>query len=152
MKKIGILFLIIVGIVIVCVITCPDTQSHKDALIQLVVDVWNQHDDGKLDLHKTSQELRKEKTFSNSESVGFEYNEFGKDWTIDGGPGMKDEKSWFATNNFINNNFVVSNYFLFSVGKMRIDKGYENISFGIFGHIFTIPKDEFKIIFDVIRK
>lgn len=152
MKKLGIIFLFIVGIVVACVITCPDAQSHKDALIQLAANVWNQHDDNNLDIYNTDKRSCKEKDYSNSESVGFEFNKLGKDWTIDGGPGMKDEKRWFATMSFIDNNFAVNNYFLFSVGRMRIDKGGENISLGIFGHILTIPEDEFRIILDVIQK
>lgn len=152
MKKIGLPLIIIVGIVILCVVTCPDTQVHKDALNKLVVNVWNQYDDETLDIQDTDQKSYNEKAHSNSASVGFEFNKPNKDWTLDGGPGMKDEKRWFATMSFIDNNFVVNNFFLFSVGQIRIDKEYENISFGIFNHIFTIPEDEFRIILDVIQK
>ena len=37
-----------------------------------------------------------EETYSNSEfSVGFEFNKPDKDWTIDGGPGIKNEKQFY---------------------------------------------------------
>ena len=44
----------------------------------------------------SDDEYGDEETYSNSEfSVGFEFNKPDKDWTIDGGPGMKNEKQFY---------------------------------------------------------
>ncbi len=42
----------------------------------------------------------------------------------------------------VKNSVYVNNYILFSVGKLGPDKEGKTVSYGIFGHVFTIPKEK----------
>lgn len=159
MKKFGLILAILIGISVICVLSCPETQSHKESLIPMVTNVWNQQYSDKADIQ--IKELDNEfaehsKKKPEKDPYGFHLNENGHKRMVEA---QKDLIESFRSTSvgydkveeFLDNNFKVDNYFLFSIGKIRIDKEYENISLGLLGHIFTISEDEFRIIFDVIH-
>lgn len=44
----------------------------------------------------------------------------------------------------VDNNLYVDNYVLFSIGKMSFDGEENTVSFGIFNHVFTKSREQFK--------
>jgi len=165
MKKFGIAILILAVIAAVCIITCPDTQSHKETLIPMITNVWNQQDNDKADarikeIDKDYEEYMKRpkpKPGPNSIDTGLGLNENGPKKAAEAQKKLVElfrstPVGYNTIEDFIDNNFMVKNYFIVSIGQIRIDKGYENISLGVFGHVFTISEEEFRIIFDVIHK
>lgn len=107
MKKITTLLIIIICFGIL-VISCPDERSHKEAVIQMA-----------------SNAFRSEVDDKNNSEYNVAYNFIGN--TIVGG----------VISLFVNFNFTIDNYFIFSVGKMDINGQRKTVSFGILGHVFT---------------
>lgn len=114
MKKILVLFLF-VGIALVAVITCPQKDAHKDALMKLVDVVL----DSELNKNATTEE---EKGFAMLGSLlGSGVAEF-----------VLDKK------------LLVDNYFIYSVGRI-VYEGEENIvSVGFFNHVTTMNEKQLK--------
>jgi len=103
--------IILVGLFVTLIATCPDKAKHSDALKEL-----------------TSSLINQKAVSSNSD-----------DWEVLGA--MIGNKLIGAV---VDNNLYVDNYIIFSVGKMSFDGEENPVSFGIFNHVFTKSREQFK--------
>lgn len=113
MKKIliAIIAVLIVGAV-AAVLTCPDKQAHKDAIMAVVNE-------------KINEELKTDDDDLQGLSALF--------GTLGSG----------IAGGIVDNRLVVKNHFLWSTGEFQnLDGEYNQISVGVFGHIFTFNKEE----------
>ncbi len=122
MKKIliAILAVLIVGAA-AAVLTCPDKQAHKDAIMAVVNE-------------KINEELKTDDDDLQGLSALF--------GTLGSG----------IAGGIVDNRLVVKNHFLWSTGEFQnLDGEYNQISVGLFGHIFTFNKEDLdKAIQDVL--
>lgn len=94
------------------VITCPDKQAHKDAIMAVVNE-------------KINEELKTDE------------------------PDMQGLSALFGSlgtgiaSRIVDNRLVVKNHFLWSTGEFQnLDGEYNQVSVGVFGHIFTFNKKD----------
>ena len=114
MKKILVLILFI-GIALVAVITCPQKDSHKDALMKLI----NVALDTELyDKAKTEEEMG----FAMLGSVI--------------GSGIAEI--------IIDKKLLVDNYFVCSTGRIILEGEEKIVSVGFFNHVFTMSEEQMK--------
>ena len=114
MKKILVLFLF-VGIALVAVITCPQKDAHKDALMKLV----NVALDTELyDKAKTEEEMG----FAMLGSVI--------------GSGIAEI--------ILDKKLLVDNYFVCSAGRIIFDGEEKIVSIGFLNHVFTMSEEQLK--------
>ena len=122
MKKIliAIIAVLIVGAV-AAVLTCPDKQAHKDAIMAVVNE-------------KINEELKTD----------------DDDWQ--GLSAIFGSLGSGIASGIVDNRLVVKNHFLWSTGEFQsFDGEYNQISVGLFGHIFTFNKEDLdKAIQDVL--
>lgn len=122
MKKIliAIIAVLIVGAV-AAVLTCPDKQAHKDAIMAVVNE-------------KINEELKTD----------------DDDWQ--GLSAVFGSLGSGIASGIVDNRLVVKNHFLWSTGEFQNLEGeYNQISVGLFGHIFTFNKEDLdKAIQDVL--
>lgn len=107
MKKITAILVIVICLGIL-VISCPDERKHKDAVTQMVSNAFR-------------SEMNENIDSEDDEAYAFVGNTLAS--------GM--------ISLFVNFNFTVDNYFIFSVGKMNINGQEKTVSLGILGHVFT---------------
>ena len=121
MKKalIAIAAALLVGIA--AVMTCPDKQAHKDAIMAVVNE-------------KINEELKTD----------------DDDWQ--GLSAIFGSLGSGIASGIVDNRLVVKNHFLWSTGEFQNLEGeYNQISVGLFGHIFTFNKEDLdKAIQDVL--
>ena len=113
MKKaiIAIMALLIIGAA-AAVITCPDKQAHKDAIMAVV-----------------NEKINEELQTDDEEYQGLSAL-FG---TLGSG----------IASRVVDNRLVVKNHYLWSTGEFQnFDGEYQQVSVGIFGHIFTFNKQD----------
>ena len=113
MKKvlIAILAVLVIGAV-AAVVTCPDKQKHKEAIMAVVNE-------------KIHEELQTEDEDLMELSAVF--------GSLGSGIAGK----------IVDNRLKVKNHFLWSTGEIKDLKGeYQQISVGVFGHIFTFNKED----------
>lgn len=109
--------IVIVALVGIAIVTCPDEQAHKDALTEVVSSaISDDTADG-------------DSTFDNSDMVSKMFKQISGSWT--------KEVVASAVDNLIH----VDNHFIFSTGKVRFGGKESTVSIGIFGHVFTVGKD-----------
>lgn len=114
MKK-GIIFIVLILIVAVSVITCPSKEMHKDAVQTTIKNVLSKN------LNYSDSEI------DNKDLVNGILSLFGSSFV------------GFTLDAYL----TVDNYFVCSVGKLRMSEGKKSIvSIGVFNHIFTIPEEE----------
>ena len=122
MKKIliAILAVLIVGAA-AAVLTCPDKQAHKDAIMSVINE-------------KINEELKTD----------------DDDWQ--GLSAIFGSLGSGIASGIVDNRLVVKNHFLWSTGEFQNLEGeYNQISVGLFGHIFTFNKEDLdKAIQDVL--
>ena len=121
MKKI-LLLIIVVAIALAGVMTCPQKEAHKDALMKLV--------DSALD----------------SELYKRAYTEEEKGLAMLGsflGSGIAEL--------FLNKKLLVDNYFVFSLGRIVFEGEEKVVSVGLFNHVFTEDENTFKERFKDIQ-
>lgn len=103
------------AILIVCaasVMTCPDKQAHKDAIMAVVNEKINE------ELKTDDDEMQGLSALFGSIGSGI-------------------------AGRIVDNRLIVKNHFLWSTGEFQdLDGAYKQISVGVFGHIFTINKDD----------
>lgn len=112
MKKalIAIIAVLIVGAA--AVVTCPDKQAHKDAIMAVVNEKINE---------------------------GFKTD----DAELQGLSALFGSLGSGIASKIVENRLVVKNHFLWSTGELQnLDGEYNQISVGVFGHIFTIDKED----------
>lgn len=117
MKKSLITLLILLGLGAVAVISCPDRQDHKDAIMEVVSGAIN---DELQTSDKDSQEISA--FFGSIGSIGSSVAGY-----------------------LLDNRLTVKNYFVFSVGELKdLDGVDQKVSVGVFGHVFTGGKEQLK--------
>lgn len=93
-------------------LTCPDKQAHKDAIMAVVNE-------------KINEELKTDDDDWQGLSALF--------GTLGSG----------IAGGIVDNRLVVKNHFLWSTGEFQnLDGEYNQISVGVFGHIFTFNKED----------
>lgn len=113
MKKalIAIIVVLIVGAA-AAVVTCPDKQDHKDAIMAVVNE-------------KINEELKTD------------------DADLQGLSALFGSLGSGIASGIVENRLVVKNHFLWSTGEIQnLDGEYNQISVGVFGHIFTFNKED----------
>ena len=113
MKKvlIAILAVLVIGAV-AAVVTCPDKQKHKEAIMEVVNEKINE------ELMTEDEDLMELSAVFGSLGSGIA----GK---------------------IVDNRLKVKNHFLWSTGEIKDLNGeYQQISVGVFGHIFTFNKED----------
>ena len=111
-RKIYIPFIIFALVVIAAVMTCPDRQDHKDAIMAVINE-------------RISEEIQQSSSDGNGAlaALGASIGTSVSEWILDKG-------------------LFVDNYFVCSIGKFNTGKEYKRVSVGVFGHVFTFSKDD----------
>ena len=155
MKKFLILLAILVGVAAICVITCPDKQSHVDGLNEIVKEALYQRSQESLKnsldaINKREKEFyegeKKRKNNHSELSTGLDVlmsmNPNGPKRSFDAEREMSkliwDGPTESSTAEaFILKHIDVNNHFIFSTGYMENETGRAVVSIGVLGHIFT---------------
>ena len=112
MKEALIAFIALLIIGAAAVITCPDKLAHKDAIMAVV-----------------NKKINEELQTDDEEYQGLSAL-FG---TLGSG----------IASRVVDNRLVVKNHFLWSTGEFQdFDGEYQQVSVGVFGHIFTFNKQD----------
>ena len=112
MKNVLIAIVAVLVVGVAAVMTCPDKQAHKDAIMAVVNE-------------KINEELKTDE----ADMLGLSAL-FGSI-----GTGIASR--------IVDNRLVVKNHFLWSTGEFQnLDGEYDQISVGVFGHIFTFNKED----------
>ena len=112
MKKVLIAIVAVLVVGVAAVMTCPDKQAHKDAIMAVVNE-------------KINEALKTDE----ADMLGLSAL-FGSI-----GTGIASR--------IVDNRLVVKNHFLWSTGEFQnLDGEYDQISVGVFGHIFTFNKED----------
>lgn len=116
MKKI-IALIILIGIVLLAAITCPDAEAHKNAIVNVMSDTVDD---------KISEELN------------------GDDGNIISN-GLASIGSMFAgkiIDSVVDSKLHVDNYVVFSLGKIHWEQEDKVVSVGVFNQIYTFSKED----------
>lgn len=116
MKKI-IALIILIGIVLLAAITCPDAEAHKNAIVNVMSDTVDD---------KISEELN------------------GDDGNIISN-GLASIGSMFAgkiIDSVVDSKLHVENYVVFSLGKIHWEQEDKVVSVGVFNQIYTFSKED----------
>ena len=112
MKKAIISLLVIIALACVAIVSCPDKQDHKDAIMAVVNE-------------KINEELKTD------------------DADLQGLSALFGSLGSGIASGIVENRLVVKNHFLWSTGEIQnLDGEYNQISVGVFGHIFTFNKED----------
>lgn len=114
MKKL-LLLIVIIAIALVGVITCPQKDAHKDALMKLV---------------NVALDTELYKNTKSEEEMGFAL--FGSIL----GSGIAEV--------IIDKKLLVDNYFVCSIGRVVFEGKEKIVSIGFLNHVFTMPEDKLK--------
>ena len=114
MKKffitLAILLVVLAG---VGVVTCPDKQAHKDAIMSVINEKINES------VSKDSSE--------GDEGIALFASSLGSG----------------IAGYVLDNRLTVKNHFVFSTGELnKLDGSSERLSVGVFGHVFTFSKED----------
>ena len=114
MKKffitLAILLVVLAGVGIV---TCPDKQAHKDAIMSVINEKINES------VSKDSSE--------GDEGIALFASSLGSG----------------IVGYVLDNRLTVKNHFVFSTGELnKLDGTSERLSVGVFGHVFTFSKED----------
>lgn len=114
MKKffitLAILLVVLAG---VGVVTCPDKQAHKDAIMSVINEKINES------VSKDSSE--------GDEGIALFASSLGSG----------------IVGYVLDNRLTVKNHFVFSTGEInKLDGTSERLSVGVFGHVFTFSKED----------
>lgn len=114
MKKffitLAILLVVLAG---VGVVTCPDKQAHKDAIMSVINEKINES------VSKDSSE--------GDEGIALFASSLGSG----------------IVGYVLDNRLTVKNHFVFSTGELnKLDGTSERLSVGVFGHVFTFSKED----------
>ena len=122
MKKLLIFLLVIVGLAAVCVVTCPDRQTHKEAILQEVDDALGETINDNLD--------------DDNPVVGI----------IAGILGGVASKVGYAA---LENQLRYNNYFVVSTTTIDISGEEKTVAVGALGHVFVLfDADDLKKLVD----
>lgn len=114
MKKLLILILALVALGGVAALTCPDKEAHKKAISEVV-----------------KESVKDGLGGANSEdSLGL----------IEGIASIGSS----LTDAFLESQLTVDKHLVYSTGSIRHGKESETVSVGVFGHVFTVKKEQIK--------
>lgn len=116
MKKLFRFLLVLLIIGGVAVLTCPDKQGHKDAIMNLV--------------NETISEELGANNERNADAMGL----------ISGIASIGSHVSGWV----LDSNLTVENHFVFSLGRIKHGNEDDIVSVGVFGHVFTGKKEDVK--------
>ena len=113
-KKLGwiVALAVIIALLGIAVVTCPDKQAHKDAILAVINEKLNEN------IQKNTKD--------GDESLAILGASLGTSitgWILDSG-------------------LSVDNRFIYSVGKFNTGKEIKQVSVGVFGHVFTFSKKD----------
>lgn len=117
MKKI-IALIILIGIVLLAAITCPDAEAHKNAIVNVMSDTVDD---------KISEELN------------------GDDGGNIISNGLASIGSMFAgkiIDSVVDSKLHVDNYVVFSLGKIHWEQEDKVVSVGVFNQIYTFSQED----------
>lgn len=114
MKKffitLAVLLVVLAG---VGVMTCPDKQAHKDAIMSVINE-------------KINESVSKDST-EGDEGIALFASSLGSG----------------IVGYVLDNRLTVKNHFVFSTGELnKLDGSSERLSVGVFGHVFTFSKED----------
>lgn len=98
----------VVALLVTAVLTCPDKQAHKDAIMSVV-----------------KERLKEDMSDANP------------GWAM-----LGQSIGSSLSSLVLETGLTVENHFIYSVGKYDLDSEKKRISFGLFGHVFTIRKKD----------
>ena len=104
--------IVAVALLGIAVVTCPDKQAHKDAILS--------------DINEKLNENIQKNTKDGDEGLAVLGASLGTSisgWILDSG-------------------LTVDNKFVYSVGKFNTGKEIKKVSVGVFGHVFTFSKED----------
>lgn len=112
MKKLLIILLVLLGIAAVAVVSCPDRQAHREAILAVVNDSIHE------ELKPSEDDL---------DGVALLFGSLGS------------RVAGYMLEDFL----VTKNHFVCSTGALRdVDGSLRQVSFGVFGHVFTFHKED----------
>lgn len=114
MKKALIALLVILAVAGIAVVTCPDKQAHKDAIMAVVNE--------KIGDELGTPDNENADTYELLAGIASIGSHVGS-WLLDG-------------------NLTVKNNFVYSVGQLTYKGEAHKVSFGMFGHVFTFSKED----------
>lgn len=120
MSKFLILLLVIALIVVAAIVTCPDAAKHKAVLTDVVSSAIS--DEANV----------KDSTSDGTDVVSVAFRQMNDSWT--------KHVVAVAVDNLIH----VDNHIVYSVGKVRFAGKEHTVSVGVFGHVFTVDKDDLR--------
>ena len=113
MKKFLIALAVVIAIAGIAVVTCPDKQAHKDAIMSVINE-------------KINESVSKDST-KGDEGIALFASSLGSG----------------IVGYVLDNRLTVKNRFVFSTGELnKLDGTSERLSVGVFGHVFTFSKDD----------
>lgn len=104
----------------IAIVTCPDTNAHKAALANVVATAVSEEVNGT------------DSAYDDNDVVGKMFRQISDSWT--------QKVIETAVDNLIH----VDNHIVFSTGKVRLAGKEHTVSVGVFGHVFTVDKDDLK--------
>ncbi|MBR5175050.1 MAG: hypothetical protein IKW89_03855 [Bacteroidales bacterium] len=113
-KRLGwiIALAVIIALLGMAVVTCPDKQAHKDAILAVINEKLNEN------IQKNTKDGDDGLAILGA-SIGTSLT----GWILDSG-------------------LSVDNRFIYSVGKFNTGKEIKQVSVGVFGHVFTFSKKD----------
>lgn len=102
----------VVALLGIAVVTCPDKQDHKDAILAVINEKLNEN------IQKNSKDGD-----DGLALLGASLGTSISGWILDSG-------------------LTVDNRFIYSVGRFNTGKDIKKVSVGVFGHVFTFSKDD----------
>ena len=96
----------------IAVVTCPDKQAHKDAILAVINEKLNEN------IRKNAKDGDEGLSLLGA-TIGTSIS----GWVLDKG-------------------LTVDNRFVYSVGQFNSGKEIKKVSVGVFGHVFTFSKDD----------
>ena len=104
--------IVAVALLGIAVVTCPDKQAHKDAILAVINEKLNEN------IQKNTKDGDEGLAVLGA-SLGTSIS----GWILDSG-------------------LTVDNKFVYSVGKFNTGKEIKKVSVGVFGHVFTFSKED----------
>ena len=114
MKKLFVSILVLLALGAAAALTCPDKEAHKKAISEVVKESVKDGLGG--DDAEDSLGL-----IEGIASIGSSLSEA-----------------------FLESQLTVDNYLVYSVGSIRHGKESDTVSVGVFGHVFTVKKEQIK--------
>lgn len=117
-----IVLIVIAAIAGLAIATCPDTDSHKAALTNVISAAVN------------DEANSSDSASGSDDAIDKMFRQISDSWT----------QRVIAT--AVDNLIHVDNHIFYSTGKVRYDGKDHTVSVGAFGHVFTVDKEDIKAV------